>query len=58
MATFYRYSTGYIPFQQRNIFRIADLVWSTWSGLLGLAPTYLQDLCCPTPGSEVAAPSA
>jgi len=35
----------WLPFQQQIIFRLATLVWRC---LLGLAPTYLQDLCCPT----------
>src|SRR6218665_738379 len=36
----------WLPFWQRIITRIAALVW--WC-LLGLAPVYLGDLCCPTP---------
>ena len=37
------------PFRQRIIFRIATQVWRC---LLGLAPTYLQDLCRPTLGTR------
>jgi len=39
----------WLPFQQGIIFRIATLVWRC---LLGLAPTYLQDLCCPILGTR------
>ena len=37
----------WLPIQQRIIFRIGALVWRR---LLVLAPAYLWDLCCPTPG--------
>src|SRR6218665_2673929 len=37
------------PLQQRIIFRIGAIVWRC---ILGLAPAYLRDLCCPTPGTR------
>src|SRR6218665_2564881 len=46
-----RYSTG-CPSScvlQWIIFRIGALVWRC---LLGFAPAYLRDLCCPTPGTR------
>jgi len=39
----------WLPLQQRIIFRIGAMVWRC---ILGLAPAYLQDLCCPTPGTR------
>src|SRR6218665_1877368 len=39
----------WLPFQQRIIFCIGALVWRC---ILGLAPVYLRDLCCPTPGTR------
>src|SRR6218665_3647678 len=36
----------WLPLQQRIIFRIGSMVWRC---ILGLAPAYLRDLCCPTP---------
>src|SRR6218665_2350516 len=45
------YSTGYMldVLQQRIMFRIGAMVWRC---ILGLAPAYLRDLCCPTPGTR------
>jgi hypothetical protein len=34
----------WLPSEQRIVYRIAALVWNY---LLGLAPAYLRDLCCP-----------
>src|ERR1043165_7109755 len=34
---------------QRILYRIIALVWRS---LLGLAPTYLRDLCCPTVSAQ------
>src|SRR6218665_3544705 len=39
----------WLPLQQRIIFRIGALVWRCF---LGLAPSYLRYLCCPTPGTR------
>src|SRR6218665_3041266 len=39
----------WLPLQQRIIFCIGAMVWRC---ILGLAPTYLQDLCRPTPGTR------
>src|SRR6218665_3379509 len=39
----------WLPLQQRIIFRIGAMVWRC---ILGLAPAYLRDLCCPTPGTR------
>src|SRR6218665_1247641 len=36
----------WLPLQQRIMFRIGAMVWRC---ILGLAPAYLRDLCCPTP---------
>src|SRR6218665_1947638 len=36
----------WLPLQQRIMFRINAMVW--WC-ILGLAPAYLRDLCCPKP---------
>src|SRR6218665_1650553 len=38
-----------LPLQQRIIFRIGAMVWRC---ILDLAPAYLRDLCCPTPGTR------
>src|SRR6218665_382649 len=37
------------PLQQRIMFRIGAMVWRC---ILGLAPAYLRDLCCPPPGTR------
>src|SRR6218665_3304864 len=39
----------WLPLQQRIMFRIGAMVWRC---ILGLAPAYLRDLCCPTPGTR------
>ena len=39
----------WLPLQQRIIFRIGAMVWRC---ILDLAPAYLRDLCCPTPGTR------
>src|SRR6218665_54639 len=39
----------WLHLQQQILFHIATLVWRC---LLGLAPAYLRDLCCPTPGTR------
>src|SRR6218665_4027998 len=39
----------WLPLQQRIMFRIGAMVWRC---ILGLAPAYLRDLCCPTPGAR------
>src|SRR6218665_3113990 len=39
----------WLPLQQRIIFRIGAMVCRC---ILGLAPAYLRDLCCPTPGTR------
>src|SRR6218665_526148 len=39
----------WLPLQQRIIFRICAMVWRC---ILGLAPAYLRDLCCPTLGTR------
>src|SRR6218665_3063483 len=39
----------WLPLQQRIIFRIGAMVWRC---ILGLAPTYFRDLCCPTPDTK------
>src|SRR6218665_1235567 len=39
----------WLPLQQRIIFRIDAMVWRC---ILGLAPAYLRDLCCPTTGTR------
>src|SRR6218665_2231047 len=36
----------WLPLQQRIMFHIGAMVWRC---ILGLAPAYLRDLCCPTP---------
>src|SRR6218665_505885 len=36
--------------QQRIMFRIGAMVWRC---ILGLAPAYLRDLCCPSPGNRI-----
>src|SRR6218665_479628 len=44
------YSTGCPSSRlQQIIFRIGAMVWRC---ILGLAPAYLRDLCCPTPGTR------
>src|SRR6218665_1082738 len=43
------YSTPLAALQQRIMFRIGAMVWRC---ILGLAPAYLRDLCCPTPGTR------
>src|SRR6218665_2399845 len=47
----------WLPLQQRTIFRIGGIVWRC---ILGLAPAYLRDLCCPSAprAAEVAVHSA
>src|SRR6218665_3050559 len=39
----------WLPLQQRIMFRIGAMVWRC---ILSLAPAYLRDLCCPTPGTR------
>src|SRR6218665_1647909 len=39
----------WLPLQQRIMFRIGAMVWRC---ILGLAPAYLRDLCCPIPGTR------
>ena len=39
----------WLPLQQRIMFRIGAMVWRC---ILGLAPAYLRDPCCPTPGTR------
>ena len=39
----------WLPLQQRIMFRIGAMVWRC---ILGLAPAYLRDLCCPTSGTR------
>ena len=39
----------WLPLQQQIIFRIGAMVWRC---ILGLAPAYLRDLCCPTPDTR------
>src|SRR6218665_1884801 len=39
----------WLPLLQRIMFRIGAMVWRC---ILGLAPAYLRDLCCPTPGTR------
>src|SRR6218665_1556739 len=39
----------WLPLQQRIIFRISAMVGRC---ILGLAPAYLRDLCCSTPGTR------
>src|SRR6218665_1578094 len=43
------YMLDVLPLQQRIMFRIGAMVWRC---ILGLAPAYLRDLCCPTPGTR------
>src|SRR6218665_1138822 len=38
---------NWLPLQQQIMFLIGAMVWRC---ILGLAPAYLRDLCCPTPG--------
>lgn len=35
----------WLPFSQRTVYRVSALVWRCFEGL---APSYLQELCCPT----------
>src|SRR6218665_2414504 len=39
----------WLPLQQRIMFRIGAMVWRC---ILGLAPAYLRDPCCPTSGTR------
>src|SRR6218665_1362037 len=39
----------WLPLQQRIICHIGAMVWRC---ILGLAPAYFRDLCCPTPGTR------
>src|SRR6218665_1509337 len=39
----------WLPLQQQIMFRIGAMVWRC---ILGLAPAYLRDFCCPTPGTR------
>src|SRR6218665_902866 len=39
----------WLPLEQRILFRIGAMVWRC---ILGLAPAYLRDLCCPTSGTR------
>src|SRR6218665_3369142 len=40
---------NWLPLQQRIMFRIGAMIWRC---ILGFAPAYLRDLCCPTPGTR------
>src|SRR6218665_670950 len=39
----------WLPLQQRIMFRSGAMVWRC---ILSLAPAYLRDLCCPSPGTR------